>query len=287
MSAVPRLPLPQLTPDQVVALFDALLSNADALLNAAALLLERDDVALARSLAILGLEESGKAIALHERRVAIAHAPEGEPFVDERLALLWSSHARKLEAVFAFLREDQYWFGTGPSEPTADLVLNTIRDWANEKNQHKQHGFYVDVDASGVIHAPQDAVERDAVADVLDRVHQIGWQLRLGQHIEAKSQADYARAGEPASEDEIRTSAELYTDAGLAPEEIADIIDGMRQGVPGHELHNDGYRYLLRGPGSSPFENVGKPGYEAQDRELWRIWMERFGVDQREEDGAD
>src|SRR5690625_5525941 len=67
-----------LTPGQVVALQDALLSNADRLLQAAVAMLEGDSAPLARSLAILGMEESGKAIALHERRVRMAYAPEGE-----------------------------------------------------------------------------------------------------------------------------------------------------------------------------------------------------------------
>src|SRR5690625_4850616 len=74
-----------LTPGQVVALQDALLSNADQLLQAAVAMLEGDSAPLARSLAILGMEESGKAIALHERRVRMAYAPEGEPFVDVQI----------------------------------------------------------------------------------------------------------------------------------------------------------------------------------------------------------
>lgn len=53
-------------------------------------MLDSDDVLLARSLAILGMEESGKAIALHNRRVGMAHAPEGEAFVDDRLKDLWA-----------------------------------------------------------------------------------------------------------------------------------------------------------------------------------------------------
>ena len=72
--------LPPLSPSQVVQLQDALLANADRLLVSALTILDSAQVALARSLAILGMEESGKAIALHERRVAIAYEPEGTPF---------------------------------------------------------------------------------------------------------------------------------------------------------------------------------------------------------------
>ena len=48
-------------------------------------MLDGDNGPLARSLAILGMEDAEKAIALHELRVMVAHAPGGEPFVDQRL----------------------------------------------------------------------------------------------------------------------------------------------------------------------------------------------------------
>ena len=54
-----------LVPAQVIALQDALLANANRLLEAARRSVEAEDFPLARSLAILGMEESGKAIALH------------------------------------------------------------------------------------------------------------------------------------------------------------------------------------------------------------------------------
>jgi len=272
---MPRRSLPPLSPDQVIALFDALLTNADALLRSADVILQDGQVQLARSLAILGLEESGKAIALHDRRVAMAYRPEGESFVDEQLAQLWLSHRKKLETVHRFLLEERYWFGTGPTEPTPDLVMSTIVDWADEKNDHKQQGFYVDVDlGTGVARGPQDPVDPVAVADVLDRVHQIGWQLRLGQHIEASRQDGEAKGVEPASEDMLADWTKSLHDGGVEPEHLSLIIDGMREGVPGRALNNDGYRYVLPGPDASAFENVGKPGYEAQDRELRRLWRE-------------
>ncbi|WP_199562030.1 AbiV family abortive infection protein [Micromonospora deserti] len=89
----------------MVELQDALLANADRLLTAALAVLDLGNVGLARSLAILAMEESGKAIAIHERRVEMAYAPEGEPFVNARLENLWASHQEKLELVHRFLAE--------------------------------------------------------------------------------------------------------------------------------------------------------------------------------------
>jgi AbiV len=95
--------LPDLAPAQVVELQDALLANADRLLNSALAVLDLGNVALSRSLAILGMEESGKAIALHQRRVAMATEPEGEPFASTGLQELWADHELKLRLVHDFL----------------------------------------------------------------------------------------------------------------------------------------------------------------------------------------
>lgn len=67
--------LPDLSPARVVELQDALLANADLLLNSALAVLDLGNVGLARSLAILAMEESGKAIAIHGRRVVKAGSP--------------------------------------------------------------------------------------------------------------------------------------------------------------------------------------------------------------------
>lgn len=78
---------------------DALLANADRLLQGAATLLESGQIGLARSIGILGAEESGKAIAIFRRRVEMATEPEGAPFVTAELRALWRSHNLKLEEV--------------------------------------------------------------------------------------------------------------------------------------------------------------------------------------------
>lgn len=142
--------LPDLTGTQVVELQDALLSNADRLLTAALAVLEADNVALSRSLVILALEESGKAIALHQRRVQIAYAPEGEQFINDRLNELWANHKQKLELVHDFLVDELYWFAADPPDPEANATyLGAVGRWAQRHDKFKQRGFYVDVSRSG------------------------------------------------------------------------------------------------------------------------------------------
>ena len=41
--------------------------------------------------------------------------------------------------------------------------------------------------------------------------------------------------------------------------------------MTGPPLNNDAYRLRLPEPGSNPFANLGKPGYEAETRELLRL----------------
>ena len=121
----------------MVKLQDALLANADALLTSALAVLDLGQVALARSLAILGLEESGKAIAVHERRVEMTSAPEGEPFRCSWLDELWASHQRKLKKVHGFLLLEPYWFGEPPDYDENAAFLGTIRGWARRHDRSK------------------------------------------------------------------------------------------------------------------------------------------------------
>lgn len=254
----------ELSPAQVIALQDALLANADRLLRAAITMLDGADLPLARSLAILGMEESGKAIALHERRVMMAYAPEEEPFVDNRLRELWREHTVKLETVHDFLVREEYWFGTEPSDPEENArVLGTIETWKRDHNVIKQRGFYVDVTTDGEPVTPQEVADGDAVREVIGRVHQIGWQLRLGEHIEGKRQLKREQDIPPATGDEIESTRQLMR--RVDPEMVENIVESMREGTKGEQLNNAAYAFVLP---KNPFENVGRPGYEAQDREL-------------------
>ncbi len=201
--AMPERKLPDLSSAQVVQLQDALLANADALLTSALAVLDLGHVALARSLAILGLEDSGKAIAIHERRVQMAHAPEGEPFRCVNLDELWASHQKKLELVHNFLVEERYWFGAEPSDPAENLgYLGTIKAWSRRHDRLKQRGFYVGLSKTGAVMTPADVADEESLADVIRHVHQIGWQLRLGEHIEGKQQ-DQQEQGSPSADPEM------------------------------------------------------------------------------------
>ena len=270
---MPKEPLPAfLSPHAVVALTDALLANADSLLTMASDALTAGKSGLARSLAILGLEESGKAIALHNRRIRMAYGLDGEPFVDEELQRLWSDHGLKLRAVHRFLREEKYWFGTEPPVEIDAFVLDEIDTWAHEKNRHKQAGFYVDLDpVTAEISRPSDFQDGEGVAQVLDAVHQIGWQLRLGEHIEARKLEDEMRAMAPRSKAEAQAEERI---ARLLPDQRAnDVIENIHYRAV-REIANIEYLHHLD---ANSFANVGKPGYEAEDKELWRLFMETHG----------
>ncbi|NHC24123.1 AbiV family abortive infection protein [Nocardioides sp. IC4_145] len=147
-------------------------------------------------MAILGLEESGKAIAVHEGRVQMTSTPEGEPFRCSWLDELWASHQQKLEKVHGFLLMEPYWFGQPPDYDENATFLGTIRAWARGHDRSKQRGFYVDLGKTGAIMAPPDVADEGALRDVIGHVHQIGWQLRLGEHIEGKRQ-DEQEQGHP------------------------------------------------------------------------------------------
>lgn len=225
--------LPQLSPEQVLDLQDALLNNADGLLSAALAEIHCGNPGRSQALAILGVEESAKAIALHERRVAIAFGAEGEPFVDDRLQLLWSDHREKLRLVHSFLIEERYWFGYGPPDAEENrCALGAMNEWVKRHNLLKQRGFYVDVDDNGDVLAPQLPADEKSLAAVIGFIHQIGWQLRLGEHIEARGQELAARRG---------------------------------------KLNNEAYRLRLPERGRAVEPGDPRPGFEAQARELARL----------------
>ncbi|MUL81311.1 MULTISPECIES: AbiV family abortive infection protein [unclassified Mycolicibacterium] len=280
--------LPPLTPEQVVELHDELLANADRLLTAALDMLESGSLGLARSLAILGLEESGKAIAIHERRREIAYEDEGSAFVDSRLELLWSNHQSKLALAYDFLVREEFWFGTGPSDPETNRAwLGEVEAWTREHNELKQRGFYVDVDAQTGILSPESAADEQSLREVIGHVHQIGWQLRLGEHIVAKQQEEFVRATPPASEEEIARLRDAVSGfAGMDASEVDRMCEEMRAGKPAGVLNNDAYRLRLPEPGANPFLNLGRRGYEAETRELFQL-AEQLGLNHSRDEAGE
>ncbi|MFC4630098.1 AbiV family abortive infection protein [Promicromonospora alba] len=266
--------LPDLTPERVEDLLDSLLANADALLTSAVAVLDLGHVALGRSLALLGLEESGKAIAVHERRIQMAFAPEGELFRCTWLDELWASHQKKLEKVHAFLVEERYWFGIEPADPVQNAAsLGAVRAWSRRHDRSKQRGFYVDLGKTGNILAPTDLSVEGPLREVIAHVHQIGWQLRLGEHIEGQRQ-DEREAGSPPLTDEALGRMNGSHATRLPPESqriVLELIESMKKGTPGEPLNNTAYRFNRPGKDRGSFVNLGKPGYEAETRELLRM----------------
>ena len=257
-------------PAQVIALGDALLANADRLLSSSITLLDGGDVGLARSMAILAIEESGKAIALHERRLQMVWEPEGAQFRCEWLDALWASHTKKLDQVHQFLEEERYWFGEEPSEPARNLaLLGTLRAWSKRHDKQKQRGFYVDLDRIGNPLSPADVRDEEHLRDLISYVHQIGWQLRLGEHIEGKAQAERERAVPPADPSEL----DWLALPGLDDQMVAKIRASLLAGKAGGALPNRAYSFISD-PEADAFRNVGRAGYEAESRELQRIARE-------------
>ena len=258
--------LPNLSRAQVVELQDALLANADTLLTSALAVLEQGRAGLAQSLAILGLEESGKAIAIHDRRIEIVSAPEGERFVNARLEDLWTSHQRKLALVHRFLSEEVYWFGVDPPNPGRNEErLGAIKGWSKRRDRAKQRGFYVEIGKTGDVLAPTDVTDAALLREVIQHVHQIGWQLRLGEHIEGKRQDELERGLPPADEETVGL---FDRGALLRSPELRGVLE---KGVPGRNLTNAAYRFNPSGADRTAFRNLGKRGYEAETRELGRI----------------
>lgn len=274
--------LPDLTPQQVAQLQDALLANADALLTSSLTLLNLGHVGLARSLAILGLEESGKAIAIHERRVAMGFAKEGEPFRCDQLDELWASHQKKLETVHDFLVHEPYWFGAELPDPAENAAyLGTIKAWSRRHDRLKQRGFYVDLTKTGAVMSPTDVADEESLGDVISHVHQIGWQLRLGEHIEGTRQDEQEQGSPPMDPEALEW---LERPGARTPRWL---VDSLRKGVPGESLQNAAYRFNPPGADRAPFGNLGKPGYEAETRELLRLSeeLDRRAPQSQEHDG--
>ncbi|GHG04017.1 hypothetical protein GCM10017567_20010 [Amycolatopsis bullii] len=114
------------------------------------------------------------------------------------------------------------------------------------------------------------------VTEVICQVPPSGWQLRLGEHIFAKQQAEMADPVPRASEDRIEQARSRYSsvpgiDATVVEEISAPSARGNRLRLPEPEAILCEY---------------GKPGCEAETRELLRLSEATGLVSQTEDDVA-
>lgn len=106
-----------------------------------------------------------------------------------------------------------------------------------------------------------------ALRETIAQVHQIGWQLRLGEHIEGKYQDEQA-AGVPAQDDAALAWLDEVEETTETGHFLADLKRSLKSGSPGKALPNSAYRFNPPGADREPFRNLGKPGYEAETREV-------------------
>jgi AbiV family abortive infection protein len=176
---------------QVEDLYDEVLSNAFHLSQDARRLLEAGLTGHARALAVLALEECGKAIMMHEAKLASFRRRDADPLLDGTFWRHWKTHWPKLRAVRDFIIREEYWFGV--ESPVVDeLLLGDVDEylaeldrWAAQGDSSKLHGLYVDVDpATGRVITPAAQNGASEVAELLEIAHQVGWQTLLGDHIQ-------------------------------------------------------------------------------------------------------
>jgi AbiV family abortive infection protein len=179
-----------LTFQQVEDLYSALLSNAWRLSREAEALAAVGANGRARALAIVALEECGKAIMIHKAKIISHDRGHPAPVLDDQFWRDWRNHQPKLREVRAFILNHEYWFAEGPPEPH-DLVLGPVEDYladldvfADQQSANRMSGLYVDVDKStGRPRKPYDEIGDD-VPELVAIADQVGWQLRLGDHIQ-------------------------------------------------------------------------------------------------------
>jgi hypothetical protein len=125
--------------------------------------------------------------------------------------------------------------------------------------------------AAGAVNplSPADVRDEEHLRDLISYVHQIGWQLRLGEHIEGKAQAERERAVPPANPSELGWLALTSLD----DEMVVKIRASFLAGKAGEALPNRAYSFISD-PEADPFRNVGRAGYEAENRELQRVARE-------------
>jgi hypothetical protein len=110
----------------------------------------------------------------------------------------------------------------------------------------KLRGFYLEVSKTGQVLAPTDFSNEETLRDVISHVHQIGWQLRLGEHIEGRRQDEQAAGHPPVTDDADTGLLDRTADRADDPEVariLREVREPMREGIPGIPLNNSAYRF--------------------------------------------
>lgn len=160
----------------------------------------------------------------------MGYRPEGEPFVSSDLVAIWQARDRTFKLVHDFLEAEEYSFNRWPpNEEERGQIRTTLANL----------GIHIQrtVNEENTIGADEGAQN---IRRVLEYTEQIGWQLRLGEHIEARRRE-------------------------RVEEELAAYL---RLGKQGKKFNN--VAYLFDFP-ENPFEKMGKKGHEAQDRSLTNL----------------
>lgn len=215
---------------EVESLYNEVLSNAFFLSQDAGLLLNVGSTGHARALATLALEECGKAIMIHKAKVTSYQRHEADPVLDEDFWKAWRRHQVKLREVRDFVIREDYWFDEEPP-PINELLLGDLVDyaaeldrWAAAGDTGKLRGLYVDMVGRRVTTPALDA-SADEVIELIEIAHQIGWQLRLGDHIQFIASQRSDASLDPAC------SYSAYADGGPLARSLSDGRGWEAQGL--------------------------------------------------------
>lgn len=115
--------------------------------------------------------------------------------------------------------------------------------------------------------APTDVTDEESLGDVIAHVHQIGWQVRPGEHIEGTKQDEREAGMPPASENEVAwMKGSHWAESPPEGQQIStELVVSMKEGTPGQPLQNEAYRFNPPGADRSPFRNLGEARLRSRD----------------------
>lgn len=210
-----------MTQPELAACAIAAARNAQSLLDDAELLAGAGRIGRAYSLAVLAVEECGKAMDLS----ALAVMP---PRLRARAPLGRMLHWHQLKLVGGLLIAMLPLGSVGPkvavmSADEVAHILSTLNTSADEADRLKRRGFYVDIDRSGRLREPSEITESE-LASQLSRARQAaasGTSVLLGLDVHARLAHPPAEAVELIQE-LVSALAEAGNDR--TPNAAADVI---------------------------------------------------------------